>query len=79
MKTAKQWHCHLTVKNHCAYFSRQYNFYNFTIVIGNSKSQLTTENVLCYYWYETERPKGSNEIASAVYHTLKTLNIQLKY
>lgn len=70
-------------KNHClpklpdqsAYFSRQYNFYNFTIVIGNSKSNLTTENVLCYYWYETERPKGSNEIASAVYHTLKTLNI----
>lgn len=70
-------------KNHClpklpdqsAYFSRQYNFYNFTIVIGNSKCKLTTENVWSYYWYETERPKGSNEIASAVYHALKILSI----
>ncbi|XP_069354794.1 uncharacterized protein [Maniola hyperantus] len=73
-------------KNHClpklpdqsAYFSRQFNFYNFIVVIGNSKSKLTTENVFSYYWYETERPKGSNEISSAVFHTLENLNIPEK-
>lgn len=53
-----------------AYFSSQLNLYNFAIVVGNSKSKLSKENVFCYHWCENERQKGSNEIASAVYHRL---------
>ncbi|KAL4713324.1 hypothetical protein ACJJTC_012396 [Scirpophaga incertulas] len=56
-----------------AYFSRQLNMYNFTIVIGTSKS--TLDNVRTYYWCENEHSKSSNEIASAVYHTLTNLVI----
>ncbi|CAG9834657.1 unnamed protein product [Diabrotica balteata] len=53
-----------------AYFSRQWNFYNFTIVVGSSHDALTKSNVHIYYWNETDRPKSSNEIASAVFHRL---------
>lgn len=56
-----------------AYFSRQLNLYNFTVVIGSSKSALN--NVRTYYWLENEGPKSSNEIASAVYHTLINLDV----
>lgn len=58
-----------------AYFSRQISFYNFGIVQGTSKSALTKENVFLYVWGEHERPKGSNEISSAVYHRLCNLEI----
>lgn len=58
-----------------AYFSRQWNFYNFTIVVGSSHAALTRENVHIYHWNETERPKSSNEIASAVYHRLCQTNL----
>lgn len=58
-----------------AYFSRQINFYNFTVVVGTSKSKLEKENVLIYYWNEAERPKGSNEITSAVFHCLQNIII----
>lgn len=58
-----------------AYFSRQISFYNFGVVEGTSKSALAKENVFLYVWGENDRPKGSNEIASAVYHRLCNLNI----
>lgn len=57
-----------------AYFSRQISFYNY-IVQGSSKASLTKENVYLYTWGEYERPKGSNEIASAVFHRLCLINI----
>ncbi|GBP33813.1 hypothetical protein EVAR_25414_1 [Eumeta japonica] len=54
-----------------AYFSRQFNFYHFAIVEGNSKAQLNKENVYSYYWTEINQKKGGNEIISAVYHYLQ--------
>lgn len=56
-----------------AYFSRQFNMFNFTVVIGTSKSALN--NVRSYYWCENEHPKSSSEIASAVFDTLISLDI----
>lgn len=61
-----------------AYFSMQVNFYNFGVVIGNSKASLSAENVRCYVWTELERPKGSNEIASAIFHTLNNYEFNLQ-
>ncbi|CAH4030614.1 unnamed protein product [Pieris brassicae] len=56
-----------------AYFSRQFNMSNFTVVIGTSKSAL--DNVRTYYWCENEHAKSSSEIASAVFDTLISLDI----
>lgn len=58
-----------------AYFSRQWSFYNFTIVEGNSHASLDQSNVHIYCWNETDRPKSSNEIASAVFHRLSNSNL----
>lgn len=58
-----------------AYFSRQFNFYHFAIVEGNSKAKLGKENVHSYYWNETTHAKGGNEIISAVYHFLQNFSI----
>ncbi|KAL0879787.1 hypothetical protein ABMA27_003498 [Loxostege sticticalis] len=54
-----------------AYFSRQFNFYHFAIVQGNSRAKLTKENVRSYYWTELDHAKGSNQIISAIYHFLQ--------
>lgn len=53
-----------------AYYSRQLYTYNFTIVVGSSKSKLSTDNVFIYTWTEDVLPKASNEIASALFHCL---------
>lgn len=58
-----------------SYFSRQIFFYNFSVVVGTSKSKLEHKNVFMYYWNEAERPKSSNEITSAVFHTLCIIDI----
>ncbi|HEY0221234.1 MAG TPA: hypothetical protein VGC17_00165, partial [Lactovum miscens] len=50
--------------------SRQLYQNNFGIVEGGSTARLTTDNVFLYEWTENIRPKGSNEIASALYHRL---------
>lgn len=63
------------VPDQSAYYSRQYNFYNFTIVLGSSKAKLTKDNIFSYTWNETTHRKGSNEIISAVHHFL--LNIMV--
>lgn len=57
------------------YYSRQLYVYNFTVVIGSSKSKLNKENVHCYVWTEDEHRKGSNEIASCVYNALCSANL----
>ena len=61
-----------------AYFSRQINAYNFTVTIGSSKSPLNKENVHIYTWNESDFVKGSNEIASALNHTLNNINLSDK-
>jgi hypothetical protein len=59
-----------------AYFSQQINFYNFTVVKGNSKTELCPETVNSYVWVESQYAKNSNVIASAVHHTLVTHTFQ---
>jgi len=58
------------VPDQLAYFSRQYSFYNFTVINGHSKTKLTKENVHCYTWCESDFPKNSSSIASCLYHRL---------
>lgn len=60
------------VADQAAYYSRQMYCYNFTICIGGSKSAQTRNSVRVYTWLENERPKGSNEITSAINHLLRT-------
>lgn len=64
------------VADQAAYYSRQLYCYNFTVVTGSSRSQMSNENVSIYTWCENDRPKSSNEIASAVYNALQTANLQ---
>lgn len=63
------------VADQAAYYSRQIYFFNFGIVVGSSKSALSKENVFLYTWTENEFPKGSSQIASAVYHRLCNLDL----
>lgn len=53
-----------------AYYSRQLHIYNFTIYLGSSKNKQTKENTFIYSWLESEHKKGSNEIASCLFHRL---------
>ncbi|KAM3961860.1 LOW QUALITY PROTEIN: UDP-glycosyltransferase UGT48C1 [Aphomia sociella] len=41
------------------------------VVEGSSKSPLTKDNVFAYCWTDNEYAKGSNEIASIIYHRLR--------
>lgn len=52
------------------YYSKQFYLFNFTIVQGSSKGKLSPEITFAYCWTEDTFAKGSNEIASAVYHRL---------
>lgn len=56
------------IPDQSVYYSRQLYFYNFTVVIGSSHSNLNKDNVYAYTWTEEVSNKGSNEISSAVYH-----------
>lgn len=53
-----------------AYFSSQYNFYNFSIVNGTSNAKLKPDTVTAYVWTDLELPKNSSVIASALFHKL---------
>lgn len=53
-----------------AYYSRQLYTYNFTIVMGSSKSKLTLENVFIYIWMEHKFAKSSSQICSAAFDLL---------
>lgn len=60
------------VPDQSAYYSRQLYQYNLTVIAGSSKSKQTKDNTFIYEWKETEFPKGSNEISSAIFHCLST-------
>lgn len=66
------------IPDQSVYYSRQLYIYNFTIVTGSSHSSLTQNNVSIYAWTEEEYHKGSNEIASAVFHKLCQLDLTNK-
>lgn len=53
-----------------AYFSQQYNLYNFTIVTGSSTAKLNPQNVTAFLWTDQDLPKNSNLISSALFHFL---------
>nr|CAH7728829.1 unnamed protein product [Callosobruchus chinensis] len=53
-----------------AYFSMQLNFYQLAIINGASKGKINPISVRSYTWSELDYHKGSNEVASCVYHTL---------
>lgn len=59
------------IPDQATYYSRQIYIFNLTIVQGSSKHKLIKDNVFSYTWSELDRPKGSCETASAVYHRLK--------
>nr|CAH7718162.1 unnamed protein product [Callosobruchus chinensis] len=72
---------HLTVKKlSVAQITRpslqQLNYYNFTVVNGRSGGKLDSSRVFSYLWLETDAPKDSNSIASAVYHCLKNFHFK---
>nr|CAI5859692.1 unnamed protein product [Callosobruchus analis]CAI5861800.1 unnamed protein product [Callosobruchus analis] len=55
---------------------QQLNYYNFTVVNGRSGGKLDSSRVFSYLWLETDAPKDSNSIASAVYHCLKNFHFK---
>lgn len=63
------------IPDQITYYKRQLYLYNFSVVIGSSKSKLTKENVFMHSWLESECNKGSNEIASAIFDTLNKIDI----
>jgi hypothetical protein len=63
------------IPDQSAYYSRQIHIHGFGVVVGSSKDKLTRKNVTMYHWTEDKYPKGSSEIASAVFHKL----CQMKY
>lgn len=73
---ASRWFLH-KIHNNCACSSSQIISIRFNQTFNQTllESALTKENVFLYVWGEHDRPKGSNEIASAVYHRLCNLEI----
>ncbi|CAH4029819.1 unnamed protein product [Pieris brassicae] len=51
------------------YYSRQLYLYNCTVIQGTSK-----DNTFAYCWTEDTFAKGSNEIASVVFHRLHSID-----
>lgn len=64
------------VPDQATYYSRQLYVYNFTVVVGSSKSKMTTDNVFSYVWTEDKYLKGSNEIASCIFHRLSATDLE---
>lgn len=64
------------VPDQSAYFSRQLYLYNLTICQGPSRGPQGSSNTFIYAWLETEALKGSNQIASAVFHRLMNTIIE---
>lgn len=63
------------VPDQSTYYSRQVYVHNFTVVKGNSKSELGQDNVTAYCWTENEYCKDSNLIASCLLDTLETTDM----
>uniref|UniRef100_S4PMR1 DUF7869 domain-containing protein n=1 Tax=Pararge aegeria TaxID=116150 RepID=S4PMR1_9NEOP len=64
------------VPDQSAYFSRQLYTYNLTVCQGPSRGAQNCLNTFIYTWLETEAKKGSNQIASAVFHRLMNTNFE---
>ncbi|KAH6933963.1 hypothetical protein HPB50_019351 [Hyalomma asiaticum] len=56
-----------------AYYSRQPYQYHFWIVRNQEDGSLPKDGVHRYTWSEDESAKGSNEVASALHSTLRSL------
>lgn len=54
------------------YYKSEINSYNFTI------TDLTCQNVECYFWHEGEAARGANEINSCLFNFLKETAEQSK-
>ncbi|KAK9711307.1 hypothetical protein QE152_g25536 [Popillia japonica] len=54
----------------------QINFYHLAIGCESSKSTLNPGTVSSYVWTELDYNRSSNEIASAVYHTLSSFDFE---
>jgi hypothetical protein len=63
------------IPDQSVYYRRQMYIYNFTVCQGSSHAPLTKETVYSYVWLEHGFPKGSNQISSAIYHRLKSLDL----
>lgn len=63
------------IPDQATYYSRQLYLYNFTVVVGTSRTSLTPDNTHAYVWTEDQAAKISNEICSALHHCLKTVNL----
>lgn len=59
-----------------SYYLRQLYYYNFTVCEGLSTDKQTQNNTFCYIWTENDYQKGSNQIASAIYHRLCNTNLE---
>lgn len=64
------------IPDQAAYYKRQLYLYNFVICEGHSKVPLNFQNTYSYLWTENLYAKGSNQIASAVYHRLTNSNLE---
>lgn len=65
--------CLPKIPDQLSYFSRQLNLYNFTMAENIDKD--ATLN-FAYTWTEDQSRKGSNQIASAVFHKLMNTNFE---
>lgn len=64
------------VADQSAYYSRQLYMYNLTICQGSSRDKQNPSNTFIYTWLETEASKGSNQVASALYHRLMNTHFE---
>ena len=64
------------VEDKSTYYSRQLHLFNFTVVRIVPTKKLGNTNVTPYVWTEDERSRGSSEIASAMYGTLTSLDLE---
>lgn len=64
------------IPDQIAYYSRQFYLHNFTVCSGSSKSSQNKLNTFIYTWNELEYKKGSNEIASFLYHRLTNTHFE---
>ncbi|KAJ8877787.1 hypothetical protein PR048_022243 [Dryococelus australis] len=61
--------------NKAAYYKRQIYLFNFTICEGISTSSQNKNNTYFYMWTEYACAKGSNQIASSLYHRFNKLTL----
>ncbi|XP_072377489.1 uncharacterized protein [Diabrotica undecimpunctata] len=64
------------IPDQAAYYKRQLYLYNFVICEGHSKATRNCHNTFSYLWTENQYQKGSNQIASALYHRLQNSNFE---